>query len=391
MLKDQILKSSYFKSLLNIASVDALAEEIVNYCEDLDVYQAGSATQPSIFLCCVFRMFTLEHTEDDLLVLLDHRESALARCVGLLYVRFTMRPDRLWESLEEYILDEMDFGALKGKMQGLPNTVGEYVQEILMKEKYFGTPLPRLPAAVRRKLEEKVAPLTIYRKRTQANKRELKRFREPATPVEVCQDGQWYRGQVAFFQNSAQGRMKVSVLLEEKFEGREVSWMVHLGKVILRDGDAGSGSDSESRNKDRKRRGRSPDWSRSKGTPDTELIKELREQAKEEAVCGHGKDYCRRPMGFESGLAIKREQGSAEEKLMQEDTLSNAVQMRKGYKRGYPEEEKEGGGKSLWRSNEEQERERKKQQIFEKYSQAAKGSDGSRGADVDGPDVMRLG
>merc|ERR1719440_1493118 len=97
MLKDQILKASYFKSLLNISSTEALIEEIMNYADGIDVYQAGSATSPSIFFCCAYRVFTLEPNEDELLTLLDHLSSALVRCVGFIYMRFCSKPDRLWD------------------------------------------------------------------------------------------------------------------------------------------------------------------------------------------------------------------------------------------------------------------------------------------------------
>merc|ERR1719476_421856 len=106
----------------------------------------------------------------------------------------------------------MDLGAVKH--EGLPATIGEYVECLLTKEKYFGTPLPRLPAAVRRKLEEKLAPLPQYRKRAQANRRALKRFREPGTPVEVCQDGQWLRGRVLELQSRISSRLKLGVRLD---------------------------------------------------------------------------------------------------------------------------------------------------------------------------------
>ncbi|CAK0883244.1 unnamed protein product [Prorocentrum cordatum] len=197
MLKDQILKSSYFKSLLdNAGTVDALAEEISGFADDLDVYQAGSTTSPSVFFCCVFRLFTLEHTVEELHWLLDHSESVPVRCAACLFARFSLRPDRLWDTLEEYMLDDQDLGDFRVKQPSLPPTVGEYVESLLTKDKYFGTPLPRLPVVVRRKLEEHLAPLSQYRKRAQANQHEMRLFQKPGTPVEVCHKGEWVGGRV---------------------------------------------------------------------------------------------------------------------------------------------------------------------------------------------------
>eukprot|EP00927_Polykrikos_kofoidii_P035802 TRINITY_DN30325_c0_g1_i2.p1 TRINITY_DN30325_c0_g1~~TRINITY_DN30325_c0_g1_i2.p1 ORF type:complete len:674 (-),score=155.45 TRINITY_DN30325_c0_g1_i2:178-2112(-) len=392
MIKDQILKSSYFKSLMQIATPEALAEEIQNYADSIDVYQAGSATSPSVFFCCVFRLFTLEHSEEELQMILDHMESAYVRCVGLLFVRFSVKPDKLWETLEEYMLDDMDMGIAKFK--GGPRTIGEYVEELLMKEKYFGTPLPRLPVVVRRKIEERIAPLPQYRKRAQVNRRALKQFREVGTPVEVCLNGRWFKGQVQDVDNDLPSRPKLNVRLEE--DHSEVP--VHIGKVILRDLDdhSSDGSDGERHGRRRRSRSRSrrrtrtgsPDWTRDKGKSDNAMIKELRERVRDDAVCGSGKEYAKRPMGFEAGLAIRREQGSQETRLIEEETYNQT--QRQPRRRTNAEDEDETDNSKLRRSDEEQERQRKLAQIYEKYGQqVASGS--SKHRDVEGPDVMRFG
>jgi len=388
MLKDQILKSSYFKSLLKINSVDGLAEEVMSFADSIDVYQASSPTSPSVFFCCVFRLFTMEPSEDDLQLLLDHPHSICVRCVALLYIRFAERPERLWSALEEYVLDDMSFG-LDGRLLGpLPGTVGEYVESLLIKEKYFGTPLPRLPVAVKRKLEEKLAPLPQYRKRSQANRKILKQFREKGTPVEVCRDGTWRRGVVLDMEGRVPSRLKLGVLLEDSSQ-----CVAHLGKVILR-GDASSDSESTprerrpGRSRSRSRRGVSPDWSRWKGKSEERLVRELREQVRGDAVCASGKDYARRPMGFEAGLAVRREQGSAETQLIQEDTYAATLERRR--RRQAPDDEEPRV--SSRRSDEEQERQRRLMQIYEKYGQqSSSASAGGARGDVEGPDVMRLG
>lgn len=388
MLKDQILKCSYFKSLLSINSVEALAEEINGFADGVDVYQAGSATLPSIFFCCVYRLFTMEHTEEELETLLDHLDSAYVRCVGFLYIRYSVRPDRLWELLEEYVLDDMEFRLGKGEIK---TTIGEYVESLLIKEKYFGTPLPRIPVAVRRKLEDALAPLPQYRKRSQANRRALKLLREEGTLVEVCSDSRWSPGRVVEFSGGTPSRPKLRVAL---LNGARADVVAHIGMIVLR-----RGSRSRSRSRSR-RRGRSPDWTRWKGKSDDEMKRELRERQKEEAVCGQGKEYAKRLMGFEAGLALRREQGSAESKLMEEDTFVS-VESRQQRRRPTEEDEEERDRQHKKRIDEEEERQRKLQHIYQKYggqqsaASAAGGScapqpGGARG-DVEGPDVMRLG
>jgi hypothetical protein len=117
VLRDHVLKSSNFKGLLAINNLDALSDEIQSSTDSLDIYQAGSTTSPSPFFCSVFRIHTIEHTDEELQQLLDHPESVLARCAGFLHVRFAVRPENMWDLCEEYLLDEMDLGSFKGKME----------------------------------------------------------------------------------------------------------------------------------------------------------------------------------------------------------------------------------------------------------------------------------
>ncbi|CAK0885096.1 unnamed protein product, partial [Prorocentrum cordatum] len=84
------------------------------------------------------------------------------------------------------------------------------------------------------------------------------------------------------------------------------------------------------------------------------------------AVCGHGKDYAKRVGRFESGLAVRREAGAAESKLIEDD---DTLQPMNPVKRRKTTDEEEGA-KGVWRSEEEREQQRKLQQIYEKYSQS---------------------
>jgi len=124
------------------------------------------------------------------------------------------------------------------------------------------------------------------------------------------------------------------------------------------------------------------------------MLRELRERAREEAVCGHGKDYARRPTGFEIGLALRREQGTAESRLVEEDTFVSQETKRKS-RRQAQEDVEEDRERMRRRVQEEGERQRKLMQIYEKYGQHGGGQASIQGSsrphDVEGPDVMRLG
>eukprot|EP00913_Durusdinium_trenchii_P017064 g16048.t1 len=108
-------------------------------------------------------------------------------------------------------------------------TIGDYVEGLLGKEKYFNRPLPRVPVKVKQQLERELAPISQYRKRMEAHmKHNIKKI--AGTPVEVFHDGQWVPGTAQDFTGKHVKGRKVRVELDN---GQEVN--VHMGKVVLRD------------------------------------------------------------------------------------------------------------------------------------------------------------
>merc|ERR1719382_1239785 len=100
----------------------------------------------------------------------------------------------------------------------------------------------------------------------------------------------------------------------------------HLGKVILRD-DRRPGAQPAPRKRSRSRsrsprRAHSPDWTRHRGKTQDEMVQELRARQRERAVCSTGKDYARKPIGFMSGLALRRDVGVASTRLREEETYA---------------------------------------------------------------------
>merc|ERR1711972_1029920 len=209
-------------------------DEMSKYVDTLDVYNSGSNVSPSCFICHVYRLYTLTNAEDldEIMFLLNHPKSAVARCAGFLYMRFVMPPSQLWDLMEEYIFDAMEMEHSLDGNKSQKSIIGQYVEALLSKDKYFNTPLPRIPARVRQQIDRELAPLHQYRKRMEANLRAFP-SRGMATftmPVEVCIDGSWVPGVAKEFCGRAVVRRKVHVVLDD-----ETDVMVHLGKVVLRD------------------------------------------------------------------------------------------------------------------------------------------------------------
>eukprot|EP00747_Dinoflagellata_sp_TGD_P191303 gnl/TRDRNA2_/TRDRNA2_54485_c1_seq1.p1 gnl/TRDRNA2_/TRDRNA2_54485_c1~~gnl/TRDRNA2_/TRDRNA2_54485_c1_seq1.p1 ORF type:complete len:658 (+),score=143.33 gnl/TRDRNA2_/TRDRNA2_54485_c1_seq1:25-1974(+) len=371
LLQTHVIECAHFKSLLSLETFEQLLDETYQFANSIEPYMTGSGTLPSAMFCCLYRAFTLGLDEAQVRKLIDSQDSPFLRCCGFLYIRFGLAHSELWNWLGEYVLDDEEF--IPNPDNGAKTTIGEYVQSLLAEEKYFNTVLPRLPMSVKRLLEEKLAPVAQYRKRTQANKRIIDDFRERGQRVEACSQGEWVQGSVIDMDDENPSRLKVRVRFDDNTEDA-----VHIGKVIL----ANSGRHS-------RHRGYSDDgvdWSRSKGRSDKELVDELRSKARESAVCSSGKDYARKPVGYKAACALPREQGAASYRLMEEETF---VPMNRGAKRRSPTPERE----MPFGKRPSAEHQANMQKLFEKYSttESSKGSRGGKYDDVDKIDTMRLG
>eukprot|EP00927_Polykrikos_kofoidii_P049473 TRINITY_DN43517_c0_g1_i1.p1 TRINITY_DN43517_c0_g1~~TRINITY_DN43517_c0_g1_i1.p1 ORF type:complete len:800 (+),score=132.33 TRINITY_DN43517_c0_g1_i1:146-2545(+) len=391
MLRDQILKNTYFKSIMNVDTFEGVVDELYQYAETAEVYGAGTTTVPSTLFCCLFRLFTIGISYDELHQLLDNRDSPYVRCCGFLYIRFGCAPEKLWDHLGEYCLDDLEFEPSKSSPQ-FTITVGEYVEALLMDERYYYTALPRIPVGVKKKIEERVAPLAQYRRRTLANKKSLQSFRESGALVEVCcANGDWKDGTLVQLDERIPTRILVQVTLEN---GVEESF--HLGKAII---SRRRGPRERSRSRTRSpRRNHSPDWTRSRGKSIEEMVQDLRARQRERAVCSSGKDYARKPIGFMSGLALKRDMGVASTRLREEETY--APRQIEHRKQMTEEEEQERRKEERCRLEVDREQSLRMQQLFERYGSANLVKRGPKTPAEEGqqpqvpeesPDVLRLG
>eukprot|EP00438_Fugacium_kawagutii_P016719 Skav227663 [mRNA] locus=scaffold58:600807:605683:- [translate_table: standard] len=134
-------------------------------------------------------------------------------------------------------------------------------------------------------------------------------------------------------------------------------------------------------------RSNSPDLTRSRGQSRDEMLDELRAKQRERAVCSTGKDYHKKPIGFMSGLAMKRDVGQASTRLREEETYApRQVE----HRQKMPDSEI-----LLGRPESERDREKEllKQQLFEKYGNInpRAATKEPAPADPDETDRLRLG
>jgi len=375
LLQTHIIESAHFKALLSLENFDQLIDEMYQFADNIEPYMTNSNTTPSALFCCVYRLFTMGIDGRQLQRLLDNMENTYVRCAGFLFIRFGLPSEQLWSWLGEYVLDDEELRPAKDSEWR--TTIGEFVEGLLSQDKYYSTPLPRMPMSTKRQLEAKLAPIPQSRKRTKANQELLEVYREEGVKIEANPFGDWIGGTVIELIEDAPSRLKVLVRMEDDTEE-----VVHLGKVILTDRRYANvqGKPIRGRSRSRSR----TDWARIKGRTDKDLVDEMRRVDRDKAVCSSGKEYARKPLGYKAACALPREQGAASHRLMEEETF---VPMKAARRRSPSPANKE----QEFRKAPSAEHQARMQQLFEKYGMQKSASTSQAGADIDTPDVMRLG
>lgn len=451
MLKDQVLSSLYFKSLLGFApptrvtanqtlqtrpplSFQELLDILYQKVEAVEPYTQHSATDPSTFLCILYRFFTTGLTENQLLTLLKHPDSPYIRIAGYLFVRFVLHADWLLKYSEPLLYDDELFQPHKDSTR--PQlTVGDFVEETLQSGKLFEITMPRYGGAKQSQLVKFLAKVPVLRMRMNANAKALNHYL-PKTAVQVLNlDCEWEDGVV------------VNAITDDENDAYK-GVMVHtmkgieyypLSRIILADSD---GSDeaakattsaaaekeakddktaserrekrereernerrdrgdrrwrSRSRSRSGGRRGRKDDednrpqvdWTRNRGD-DLATYQDLITQQKER-VFAQGREYQTRT-GPSMRLATLSDgyRGSHSQRLAEEETLTRRRQeTMQQLNRQRNQDERE---RKEMKAREDRDRiEKSKNQVIEKYTSSNRRTDSSKGSREGGSDIMRLG
>lgn len=377
LLQTHIVESAHFKAILTLESLDQLVEEMCQFADNIEPYVQNSSTTPSALFCCLYRLFTLGCDRRQLGRLIDNADNAYVRCAGFLFIRFGLQPDQLWPWLGEYILDDEELRPQKES--DWHTSIGEFVEGLLTQDKYYNVVLPRLPRSTRISLENKLAGVAQYRKRAKANLDLLEVYREEGVRGEANVDGEWRPCVTMEIFEDVPSRLKVLVRLEDDTEET-----VHLGKVILTDRRYDSYMGKPHGGRDRSRSRDRVDWSRSKGRSDRELVDEMRKLDRDRAVCNSGKEYARKPVGYKAACALPREQGAASHRLMEEETFVPMKQSRRRSPSPSLQQQE-------FRKAPSAEHQARMQQVFEKYGIQKTAESANSRADIDTPEVMRLG
>mmetsp|Transcript_96 Transcript_96/g.118 ORF Transcript_96/g.118 Transcript_96/m.118 type:complete len:433 (-) Transcript_96:214-1512(-) len=166
LLLRNIIHSPYFqKCCEKLLDWNAVIDEIYYEVKSLQPFSNDKA--PSTAFCLILRLLTLRMTDHQLDLTLKHPDSPYIRGIGFLYLRYAGMPEQIMGWVEPYLFDEEEFTVEPGH-RAPTTTMGEFVLELFRSRDYHGTPLPRFPLDVERKIQvrmlqaEKVAERAAY-------------------------------------------------------------------------------------------------------------------------------------------------------------------------------------------------------------------------------------
>lgn len=275
LLRERIASNRFYDQKLSSHTFQEVKEALyqVVSCE-LGIRDSLSLDLvPSAFVCILYRLLMMKLTEGQLRGLLNNR-NRWCRCAAFLYVRMGVHQERYWELLSDALIDDEEFVPFPdGGAERI--TEGRFVELLLTKEQYCELSLPRISAALRRTITERLVLYDEFRLRYAANRDARDRYASEngGVEVEVCTvEGEWTKGTTCGPPSPGSRRVTVPV----RVAGAVADQQVSLGMLICPRANASAGSDLI--------------WSR--GQDYRELIGQLREQQRDAAV-SKGRGFCK--------------------------------------------------------------------------------------------------
>jgi len=145
LLCDTILSSEYFKSLYRFNKLESVVEEFIKHAKNLEPRIPNLSTKASTCFCILYKILSLKPTCSQLQQIMLHPDSRV-RCLGLLLIRYALKPTLLWQYFEEHLHDQEEVKC--GASQGGTMTVSEFATRLLKDIRYYSTTLPRIPKPI---------------------------------------------------------------------------------------------------------------------------------------------------------------------------------------------------------------------------------------------------
>lgn len=118
----------------------------------------SNAGTPGTAFTMLLKMYIMRLTRTQVEAMVNHKDSAFIKAMGLLYLRVGALPadgcKDLWSWFEPHLDDKETFN-----IDGSPNTattVGQFCRRLLTDQDYFGDRLPRIPVLVQRQIDQRL-------------------------------------------------------------------------------------------------------------------------------------------------------------------------------------------------------------------------------------------
>lgn len=328
MLADIITNSEYFRSLFKYGDWEHVLNEFLKHAKNIESRIPGLSRKASTAFCCLYKLLSMKLSETKVKILLDH-DVTLVRCLGILYLRYILKPQKMWQYFEP-ILDDTD-EVIPGA-DGLKTTVGLFAAKCLKDIRYYGTTFPRIPKTIQLIFNRELIRREILRSRDDKNEY-IRDDLDVGTKIQAQYPEDWALYDAIIDEVMDNGKFLVT------FEGYDDQEEVSIGMIRLKERRKRRRSRSRShsrsrrsrdssrhrdrsRDRSRKRRRVSRDRKKDRSSSNSiagekqddypleltndnlDLIIKQREQRGAHAV---GKNYARPPVGLKRGLSIKAE------------------------------------------------------------------------------------
>ncbi|KAL9656251.1 hypothetical protein ABK040_007866 [Willaertia magna] len=149
----KLLTTPYFKSLFEYKTYHEVLELIKNI-KYFDPFNDGeNSGTPSIAFCLLYKLHTLKLSYKQLNGMLYNKDQSInIRVIAILYCRFCLHPEEMWNYLKDFVSDETTMINLYHKKI----TMGEFIRGIIFNNKFFGSNclLPHISAQNLRSIED---------------------------------------------------------------------------------------------------------------------------------------------------------------------------------------------------------------------------------------------
>jgi len=167
LLYNNIMENEYFRALYQLRTYHEVIGEIQRSVKHVEPWQTGTSRFPSSAFCLLVKYLLMKLTVKQMSGLLDFEGCSYVRAIGFLYLRYTCSPADLWKWFEPYLEDTEEIYPASDK--SIKMSMGHYLTKLLTEMQYYGTPFPRIPVPIERKIKVLLLLLDEKKKRRKQN------------------------------------------------------------------------------------------------------------------------------------------------------------------------------------------------------------------------------